>query len=555
MASRTEVGLITKREKRSDPLQQADTFAPDQNGLDSKLRKNSPVIKRRISTQEDEPQPGPSTWFQESKKTRITPSNHFAALQTTPKPDPSASDEVAGILPCQNIPSATASSLSEIPQNISTSQATCLGDGKFSVSTKSGGIWNFPESRVWVARESKFPVPPHVQLRWPEIKNRLILDLRDVEDEMIAEQANEKRALKRSPNRRRVSPEVRMSGRQNKFFSDFVTISPCIWVLCGSQSCRKKVRRITKSWSYPLNLFDQPIEVHEGAPKPHAKRNFVPLSRLQIDLERMPGLSYMGGFVLHHVEAIPYTLEHRSACGLLCCTTFLKDGRIITQHISRVGGLLKDHFRDYSKNEYPIALTTSHGIFEDLGTDGLDFEALKDEESFGSDDDRSDDEGTTDDDSVSDEGSSTKSTTHTGNVVQRSNAYHHQRLLGERSPDAVAEWLHVPMGEVIGVKFASHILPERISARLRRPRKSTPGDYALLRPRNLANFQNLSSRKAELEITSYLTNEELTEGCLTAVFGADNLSETSLLPGGITMPLGQETLPVRKVELKAPLGD
>ncbi|KAK1715590.1 hypothetical protein BDP67DRAFT_510364 [Colletotrichum lupini] len=553
MASRTEVELITKREKKSDQLQQADTYAPNQNGSDLQLRKNPPMTKRRISTQEDEPKARPhtSTGNQESKKTRITPSNAFAAPQTTPKPSSSASGEVAGI--SRNIPSATESSPPEISRNTSTSQATCLGHGKFSVSTKSGGIWKFPKSKVWVARASKFPVPDHIKLRWPEIKIRLMQDLSHVEDVMIIEQADEKRLAKKAESRRHVSPELRMSGRQNKFFSEFVTISPCIWVLCGSQSCRKKVRQITKGWSYPRNLFDQPIEVQKGSPTSHAKRNLVPLSRLHIDLERMPGLSYMGGFVLHHLEAIPSTLEHRSACGLLCCTTFLKDGKVITQHISRVGGLLKDRFRDYSKNEYPIALTTSHGIFEDLGTDGLDLEALKDDESFGRGDDQSDTEGTTDDDSDSDECSSTESRQHTGNVVQRSSACYHQKLLGERSPDAVAEWLHVSLGEVIGVKFASHVLPERISARLRRPRKPTPGDYALLKPRNLAHFQNISSTEAELEITSYLANDELTEGCLTAVFGADNLSETFLLPGGTTMPLGQETLPVRTVELEAPL--
>ncbi|KXH50380.1 hypothetical protein CSIM01_05438 [Colletotrichum simmondsii] len=548
MASRTEVELMTKCQTESAPSQHAKAFPQDQEGSNSKHQKNSSSWMQHTSAQAKERTKGSAVRVEDSRQLQTGTSSPLPASQTRSIASISATAEGAGTC---DLGSLVARS-SETTPSLSNSQATYLRDGRFPVSTKSGEIWRFPGSRVWVAQESKFPVPPHVQSRWPELKNRLLVDLREVEDEMIAEQANEKSRLKRSPNRRRIHPELRMSGRQDALFADFVTISPCIWILCGSQSCRKKVRRITKTLCLPVNLFEQPIEVHNGAPEPHANRGFIPLSRLNTDQNKTSGLNYLGGVIIHHVEAISPTLDHQSACGLLCCTTFLKDGVIMTQHISRIGGLLKNNSKDYNHNQYPIALTTSHGIFEDIWTNGVEFEDLKDGGNSSAHDDRMDREEATSSDMDSDMDSNAESL-----IESETDApplcSSGQRVLGEKSPVRVAEWIQVSSQEVIGLKCAGQVLPEPISARVRRPQMSRPGDYALLRSQDLAGLKNISSQSPEVEITSYLPNSELTEGSLTAVFGVDDLSKTTLLPGSMMLPLGQEELPVRKVELVAPL--
>ncbi|KAK1512164.1 hypothetical protein CTAM01_01094 [Colletotrichum tamarilloi] len=543
MASRTEVELMMKCETESASSQHAEASTQDQDGSASKRLEISSWTQRTLKTTTR----GLLIRGEQPKLLQIGTESPLSVPQTASNASPFTTNEVTSI--CE--PASLTAKSSQTRNGPPDSQATCLRDETFSVSTKSSEIWKFPGSKAWVARESKFPVPSRIESRWPELKSRLLFDLREVEDEMITEQANEKSRLKRSLNRRRIYPELRMSGRQdmNTRFSEMVTISPCVWILCGSQSCRKKVRRITDTLCLPVNLFEQRrIEVHVGAPEPHANQGFIPLSRLNIHQDNAFGLNYMGGTILHHLEAISPTPEHQSACGLLCCTTFVKDGNIITQHISRIGGLLKNQFKDNIVNRHPIALTTSHGIFEDLWTDGVEVEGLKDGEIPSLCDGCMDDEGTTSSDIDSDTDSLLESTTDT--VPWRSSG---QKGLGERCHNRVAEWLHVSSQEVVGINFAGQVLPEPISARVRRPRKSKPGDYTLLRSRNLADLNNTSSLIPEVEIVSYLVNSDLTQGPLTAVFGVGDLSETTLLPGGMMLPLGQEELPVRKIELVAPL--
>ncbi|WYZ34573.1 hypothetical protein EsH8_I_000849 [Colletotrichum jinshuiense] len=438
---------------------------------------------------------------------------------------------------------------------------------KYTISVDSSKIWNFSRSRIWVAYEKEIPVPSHLKSRWPEIESRLLDDLNGVKHEMIAEQAKLKCRQKQHPRRRNIYPDLRMSGRQEKFFSKFVTISPCVWVLCGSKSCRDKVRRVMRNLSLPINFVDQPIEVHDRAPEFYAIRSCIPLSQLQTDIdkdfainiEKNSEMNLRGGCILHHVEANQTTGECKSACGLLCCSTFLKNGKVIEQRVSRVGGLLTNDFGPYDYVDCPIAMTTSHGIFNYLQRNGprtetladltdslLDFTLLNSEDDFAFAS-SSGSETTSDDDSDSDQEFDSDND-NTESVPQPSEDRY---LLGSKDPSQVIQWLSVE--EVVGIKFIRQQLPYQDPGQNDGFDDSEPGDYTLLGSDNLKGFRNISSLLSNLEIKTYMTNDELIEGPLSMVFGADDLSEVYLLPGLAKMPTGREELPVRKVQLSAPL--
>ncbi|OBR15088.1 hypothetical protein CH63R_00268 [Colletotrichum higginsianum IMI 349063] len=423
-------------------------------------------------------------------------------------------------------------------------------NGSHRISTSSPNIWYF-RTNIWVAHAHEIPVPSDLLSKWPEIKERLIIDLQDVRIEMMAEQAREKRRCKKEPKRRHIVPELRMSGRRNNLFSDSVTVSPCVWILCGSKSCRDKVQRIIKTLSLPINFVQQPVEVHDGAPEFNATRASIPLSQLQRDLGMDMGLKHRGGVILYHMEEAGGPSKHQSACGLLCCATFLNNGKILKQRISRVGGLLADH-----DMECPIAMTTSHGIFDCLWLDKQEIEAstrpgspladtllLDNEDDFtcaSSSDSESGSEIDTDDDTVN-YGS--------GEDKAVRGSCEHRSLLGKKDASNVDKW--IDLNEIVGIKFFEQQFPGREDD----PGMSKPGDYALLRSNTLQHLRNILSMPKNIEIVTKRKNKELLEGPLTMVFGADDLSEVFLLPEPATMPSERGDLPVRKVQLSAPLGN
>lgn len=429
-------------------------------------------------------------------------------------------------------------------------------DDKHSLSTKSPKMWYFG-TKTWVAHAHEIPVPSELIAKWPEIKERLTNDLKDVRTEMLAEQAREKRRCKKEPKRRHIVSELRMSGRQNNPFSDFVTISPCVWILCGSKSCRDKVRRITKTLSLPINFVQQPIEVHDGAPEFNSTRASIPLSQLQHDFDMDSGLRHLGGVILHHVESTKGPDKIQSACGLLCCTTLLRNGKVIKQRVSRFGGLLARFPGDDNNIGCPIAMTTSHGIFDCLWLDNQEPELPGRQKSpfpksllLNDKDDLTHSSGS-DTESVSDSNSDADPEFEFGKGKNNETIGPRQdrNPLGRRDALKVDSW--ASLNEIIGIKFFRQQFPDQVKDHT----LTKPGDYALLRSDTLQGLRNILSVPKNLEISSYMKNEELVEGPLTMVFGADNLSEVFLLPEPATMPSVRGDLPVRKVQLSAPLGN
>ncbi|WQF77448.1 hypothetical protein CDEST_02462 [Colletotrichum destructivum] len=433
-------------------------------------------------------------------------------------------------------------------QNLTSIHITTTENDGHCVSIESPKLWYFG-TNTWVAHPHEIPVPSNLISKWPEIKERLVVDLQDVRTEMMAEQARERRRCKREPKRRHIVPEMRMSGRRNNLFSDSVTISPCVWILCGSKSCRDKVRRIVKTLTLPINFVQQPVEVHDGAPEFNATRASIPLSQLQRDLDMDMGLRHLGGVILHHMEAAGGPGKHQSACGLLCCATFLNNGKVLKQRVSRVGGLLA-----LDNIECPIAMTTSHGIFDCLWLDKQEIEMparpgspLADTLLLNNDDDftyASISESDSDSEIDTDDG-----TVNLGSGKDKAvrGSCEHRSLLGRKDASKVDKW--ISLDEIVGIKFIGQQFPGREDD----PGVSRPGDYALLRSNTLQDLRNLLSVPENIEIVLNTKKEELLEGPLTMVFGADNLLEVVLLPESATMPSERGDLPVRKVQLPAPL--
>ncbi|KAF6834734.1 hypothetical protein CMUS01_06051 [Colletotrichum musicola] len=228
----------------------------------------------------------------------------------------------------------------------------------------SSKIYNFPDSNIWVGLESEVLATAFVQLKWPDIKEKLLITLDATRNDMIAEQSREKKLRKRDPKRRVIALELRMSGRRESGWSDTVKISPCIWILCGSKWCRDKIRKATKFFDLPVRLFKQRIEVHCGGPTFNANLTLIPRAKLHMDPSRSLIVSDQGFLLYHHIEGRSGNIN--SVCGMVCCITLVQYDHIILQHVSRIGGVLVRGFFNFDFDIFPLAVTTAHRAFQCL---------------------------------------------------------------------------------------------------------------------------------------------------------------------------------------------
>ncbi|KAI3549105.1 hypothetical protein CSPX01_02665 [Colletotrichum filicis] len=309
--------------------------------------------------------------------------------------------------------------------------------------------------------------------------------------------------------------------------------------------------------SIARNLSSSPVEIHAKAPEFNATEALVSLPQLRRDIEKGLGLRYGDTIMIHHVEADRRPNKSMSVCGLLCCSTILKDKRLIGQTISRVGGLLVNGFEFFDNIDVPIAMTTSHGMFDYIRQNNGAASSLMDFtiSSFKPNLPGNEYDPITISDSEPDSDSSSDVSgpgSDNGDVQSIQLAWREEQSLGRRDPETVYKWMAIE--EVIGFKFAKHQFPRGMMD------SSKPSDYALLTSADLAEFRNATSWRnlaPELpsdEITSSLKNDELTEGTLLMVFARDEVKEVTLLPGISTMPSAQgDPLEVRRIQLSAPL--
>ncbi|EXF74451.1 hypothetical protein CFIO01_01929 [Colletotrichum fioriniae PJ7] len=408
--------------------------------------------------------------------------------------------------------------------SMASSQTNSLLTDEHLIPIPSSKLWLWEESwrwdeRTWVAYETEIPVPSHLQSRLAEIREETLINLKEVQNEMMEKQAKETSYHKQRPARRNLHVEIRMSGHQKRLRKT-VVISPCIWILCGSKEFRDMVRKALKgglAGSMAKNLSTSRVEIHAKAPEFNATEALVPLPQLRRDIE--------------------------------------KGNKLIGQRLSRIGGLLVNGFEPFNAIDAPIAMTTSHGMFDFIwqndDTDGslmdvtsstfqpnlpskeYDFITISDSES--------------DSNSSSDVG---EPDLHDDEVIRFTRR--EKQTLGRRDPATVYKWMAIE--EVVGLKFAKHQFPGRVLD------SSKPSDYALLTSKSLADFRNATSWRLPAswlpseEINSSLTNGELTEGALLMVFAEDELREVTLLPGVTTMPSARgDSFAVRRIQLSAPL--
>ncbi|KAJ2985637.1 hypothetical protein NUW58_g5427 [Xylaria curta] len=147
--------------------------------------------------------------------------------------------------------------------------------------------------------------------------------------------------------------ETRLSGRP-RGNSEEVELTLAMWVFCVSTFTEELVR---KALAKPNMLWasEETIEVVTGL-------RWNKRSEYIADLDLSKGFQFRDSYKLHlHTEEAG---EDKSAVGLFVCATLTKNGSIIDQCVSRLGGLL-------SLREETTAISTAHGILDMLISAGL----------------------------------------------------------------------------------------------------------------------------------------------------------------------------------------
>ncbi|KAJ3526709.1 hypothetical protein NM208_g11059 [Fusarium decemcellulare] len=142
---------------------------------------------------------------------------------------------------------------------------------------------------------------------------------------------------------------LRMAGVATKS-STTIALSGSVWILCNGGAFENKIRK--RLDSLPWLKFPQYLPVHcTDLPELAVGQPGTQLLDSS-DLDGN-GLEFEWGEKLHlHIERA----WSGSPCGLLCCATVTKDGHIIDQRISRIGGTLKVN------GSGPMAVTAAHGM-------------------------------------------------------------------------------------------------------------------------------------------------------------------------------------------------
>ncbi|KAK2750446.1 hypothetical protein CKAH01_17956 [Colletotrichum kahawae] len=395
----------------------------------------------------------------------------------------------------------------------------------YDVPVGSKHIWKFPGSSIYVVPAEEVLSPP-TMAKWDDFITSFQANFAHVKAEMVAEQCKHKHLRKKSCNLTRFMLEVRVSGRLESMLSKSIQMGPCLWILCGSKWCKTRIREVAQDLTLPVDLSLQRIEVHTGLPLPNALKTIIPISRLPSDTTS--GFDHVGGKILYHVEGQGPKSGQLSACGLRCCATYIRNGTVIEQHISRIWGLLTFDNNGLPRENDGDAMTTAHGVFDHLWS-------LHDsaEEESNESEDKGFSSGSDSCDSELDEAS-------TSSMQSLS-------IIGDRCASEVKSW--VPL-VVHAVKYLEKRFPE---TSLDNEGDSAPADYAILGSHILRPFQNVVESTSSTIITTYARNHELQEGPILLLLGPGNSSEASFLPRSLKLPMNNCQINVRKIRLEAAL--
>jgi hypothetical protein len=231
-----------------------------------------------------------------------------------------------------------------------------------------------PEQGIFVGKLYELPPPEGLQLEWRQtIRPQLVKNLMTV----IASLPQSLTRLETM-----IEPELCMSG-ENLLGHSIVTLTPTIWIRCGSIQCRKTVQRVVADLSH-IQRF--PVHVTLHAPRPaSAGQASCSISR-DTDPSVVDGLSSVNpsgpapvAGMLNCISQINHsslavrvqspTDNQHSACGLR--VRFSSPNGTI--HTSTLGGLVL-------LDDVVLGLTTAHAIFDhNSDVDGpSDFETVQD---------------------------------------------------------------------------------------------------------------------------------------------------------------------------------
>ncbi|KAK2051890.1 hypothetical protein LY76DRAFT_369678 [Colletotrichum caudatum] len=137
-------------------------------------------------------------------------------------------------------------------------------DGCRTFDITSPSIFRRKRSFLWIGKPADVPVPESLRESWSKpggVKDRLQKDLRPICDGMQRDGAG-------MPHHERlITLDLRMSGYTALLHSGPVTLRPCIWILCGSRWCKKRVSKAVKDLPWTYTFVARPIEVHTGGPR------------------------------------------------------------------------------------------------------------------------------------------------------------------------------------------------------------------------------------------------------------------------------------------------
>ncbi|KAJ4007664.1 hypothetical protein NW752_010332 [Fusarium irregulare] len=246
----------------------------------------------------------------------------------------------------------------------------CAGTHEYTVPSPEF-MYQFRGSpALYVGFEDKVR-PDRIQVdRWEkQVLPRLLTDIKEFEKKM-----RRSSKTRRSRHRLSIAPELRMSGYVIEA-TNKVKLLPRIWILYGHDTWRKSVQKFVKELEWlSLEGFGE-VEVHPGGPKLSALESSSMILGLDFNEDHMYYLDQRTTLYLHVEQT-----EGDSACGLVCCATVMRDGAVMSQRLSRIGGILH-------VNDKPFGVTTAHGMLEwfvDACLEGQDDDEPSDDEPLNS---------------------------------------------------------------------------------------------------------------------------------------------------------------------------
>lgn len=372
-----------------------------------------------------------------------------------------------------------------------------------------------------------------------------------------------------------VSIECRMSGYATADGKQ-VILSPRIWFLYDDKRWEKKLRKFVKELEWlPREGFGTP-EIHRGCPR--FTNLDLPKGTLRLShLSSQQGYPIGGDVQLFiHVEETTSIL----GCGLLFCATFMKNGDMESQRVSRIGGLV-------GLDERVSAITTAHGflenIFRRIGTEEEPRATYGDGDSPEQASDlASNEEACSDTDGTSsDEENDAYPDDKSGYCLGSEN------LTGALDSETLGaiSWAQLPVSSIQETCFlgtSGRNVEDYIAIQVNRvfgeknweiPASDDPGlppansvaggDFSFLDLPSLSKLRNSYTESRpekhgldEVPVYRFATPEELTEGPVALLLRPDSSAQGTLMPAGheIFFSLHGAMIRVSKIAIDAPLG-